>query len=129
MELECLNINGLSNVYEVSVFKKEFSKAVSEAWRSIPPFQRFQKKLLQDLAVLEQEKEHAIDLAQFELLEDNEKIYSIRHPETKKNVRVLYYISDDGEIILLKAFLEKNDNDYRLAIRSAKNRIKWLLSD
>lgn len=54
-----------------------------------------------------------------------EKLYSIRHPETPKNVRVIYTIVE-GVVILLGAFLEKNDGDYQKAINTAKKRLKWL---
>lgn len=45
-------------------------------------------------------------MPQFEKLTGFDKLYSIRHPESRKNVRVLYTIEDDT-IILLTAFLEK----------------------
>ena len=54
-------------------------------------------------------------------------MYSIRHPESKKNVRVIYSI-EEGTIILLTAFLEKNDGDYQKAINTAKKRLKWMNS-
>lgn len=108
---------------------KEFEKAVSEAWKINPPWKRYQKKLIQDLAVLSQEKEKAIDLAQFERLRDASDLYSIRHPETRKNVRVIYTITEDHEIILLTAFLEKRDSDYQNAIRTAEKRLKNLMED
>jgi phage-related protein len=75
--------------------------------------------------VLDIEKERAIDLAQFEKLAGEDNIYSIRHPESKKNLRILYTIVD-GAVILLIAFLEKNDGDYQNAITTAKNRINFL---
>ena len=68
MELEQLLIEGLEKIYAISSVKKEFRKAVDEAWREKSPWQRYQKKLIADLAVLEQEKERAIDLPQFEKL-------------------------------------------------------------
>jgi mRNA-degrading endonuclease RelE of RelBE toxin-antitoxin system len=125
LELEKIEINGIDNVYVLSVVKKEFRKAVDESWKDNPPWQRYQKKLIQDLAVLDIEKERAIDLAQFEKLAGEDNIYSIRHPESKKNLRILYTI-DDGAVILLIAFLEKNDGDYQNAITTAKNRINFL---
>ena len=128
MELKILNIQGLNNVFEIDVFHDEFSDAVNEAWKKDPPFMRYQRKLIQDLAVLIQEKERAIALPQFEKLKNTKGIYSIKHPETRKNVRVLYYISDEEDIILLTAFLEKNDNDYKIAISRAEKRRDWLLS-
>lgn len=78
-----------------------------------------------DLAVLEQEKERAIDLQQFEKLSGVERLYSIRHPESRKNVRVIYTIEEDA-IILLTAFLEKSSGDYQRAINTAQKRLKWL---
>ena len=58
MELEQLLIEELEEIYAISSVKKEFRKAVDEAWRENAP----QKKLIADLAVLEQEKDRAIDL-------------------------------------------------------------------
>lgn len=128
MELEKIDIYGIDDTYALSSLKKEFRKAVEEPWKNIPPWQRYQKKLLQDLAVLAQEKERAIRLPQFEKLVGEDNLYSIRHPETKKNVRIIYTIVD-GVIVLLIAFLEKNDSDYQKAISIAKSRLKWLESD
>lgn len=126
MTLEKIDIEGLNNIYALSVVQKEFKKAVNEQWKENPPWQRYQKKLMEDLAVLDTEKEKAIDLPQYERLWGEEKLYSIRHPETKKNVRVIYTIAEGTIVILLVAFLEKNDGDYLKAIRVAKKRLKWL---
>ena len=71
------------------------------------------------------EKEKAIDLPQFEKLAGNDRLYCIRHPESKKNVRVIYVI-EEGAIILLTAFLEKNRGDYKRAVDTALERLKWL---
>lgn len=127
MQLEKLDIEGLNDIYALDVIRKEFEKAVTEQWKENPPWQRYQKKLLQDLAVLDEEKEKAIDFPQYEKLSGEENLYSIRHPETKKNVRVIYTIAE-GEVILLTAFLEKNAGDYQKAINLAENRMKWLRS-
>ncbi len=125
MELEKICIPGINNTYAILSVKKEFRKAVDEPWKEEPPWKRYQQKLIEDLAVLEQEKERAIDLQQFEKLSGVDRLYSIRHPESKKNVRVIYTI-EDGVIILLTAFLEKNDGDYQRAINTAKKRLQWL---
>ena len=125
MELEQIGINGINNTYAISNVKKEFRKAVDEPWKDIPPWKRYQRKLIEDLAVLEQEKERAIDLPQFERLTGTERLYCIRHPESKKNVRIIYVIEDET-IILLTAFLEKNAGDYQRAIETAQKRLKWL---
>lgn len=127
MELEKIDINGLNNTYAISNVKKEFRKVVDEPWKEKPPWKRYQRKLIEDLAVLEQEKERAIDLPQFEKLTGVDKLYCISHPKTKKNVRVIYVI-EEGTIILLITFLEKNDGDYQRAIETAQKRLKWLES-
>ncbi len=127
MYLEKIKINGLDDIYIISNVRKEFEKAVNEAWKEKPPWERFQKKLIADLAVLSELKERAIDLQQFEKLSGEKELYSIRHPETKKNIRVVYTI-DEHQIILLTAFLEKNDGDYLRAIRTARKRLEWLNS-
>ncbi len=127
MYLEKIIINGLDDIYIISNVRKEFEKAVNEAWKEKPPWERFQKKLIADLAVLSELKERAIDLQQFEKLSGEKELYSIRHPETRKNIRVVYTI-DEHQIILLTAFLEKNDGDYLRAIRTARKRLEWLNS-
>lgn len=127
MELEKICMSGINNTYAISNVKKEFRKAVDEPWKEDPPWKRYQQKLIEDLAVLEQEKEKAIDLQQFEKLNGVANLYSIRHPETRKNVRVIYTI-EDGVIILLTAFLEKNNGDYQRAINTAQKRLQWLIS-
>lgn len=128
MELEKIDIEGLNDIYALTVVRKEFKKAVDEQWSDNPPWQRYQKKLIQDLAVLDVEKESAISFPQYEKLSGEDKLYSIRHPESKKNVRVLYTIAEGSAVILLVAFLEKNDGDYQKAINVAKTRLKWLES-
>lgn len=125
MELEKIRIEGINDTYAISSLKKEFRKAVDEPWKEKEPWERYQKKLIQDLTVLEQEKESAIDLQQFEKLNGVDRLYSIRHPESRKNVRIIYTIDEDV-IILLTAFLEKNSGDYKREIDTAKKRLKWL---
>lgn len=127
MELEQVCCGGITNIYAITSVKKEFRKAVDEPWKENPPWKRYQKKLIEDLAVLEQERERAIELPQYEKLSGEDDLYSIRHPESKKNVRVIYTILE-GMIVLLVAFLEKNDGDYQRAIRTAKSRLMWLNS-
>ena len=122
------NMEGSDNIFAVSNLKKEFQSAVNEQWKTKPPWKRYQKKLIADLVVLSQEKERAVDLANFEKLRDTDRLYSIRHPKSKKNIRVIYTV-DEGAIILLVAFLEKNDGDYKRAINVAERRFKLLESD
>ena len=124
--MKLLKLNFYSRIYAVDGFQKEFTTAVSEIWRKKEPFMRYQKKLMQDLAVLDDQGERAIKLPQFETLSQTKyRMYSIRHPETKKNVRVIYVI-DDGDIALLTAFLEKNESDYANGISRAEKRYSHL---
>ena len=128
MELEKINIDGVNDTYALSVVKKEFKDAVNEPWKEVEPWQGYQKKLVQDLAVLDLSKEKAIDLPQFEKLSGEDNLYCIHRPRSKKNIRIIYTIYVDC-IILYIAFLEKNSGDYQRAIRTAKKRLKWLESD
>lgn len=129
MQLEKIDIYGVSNVYALSTLKKEFRKAVNEPWKDNPPWERYQKKLIEDLAVLDDQMQCAINLPQFEKISEENNLYSIRHPESKKNIRILYTIVENNTVILLVAFLEKNISDYKNAINRAKQRIKWLEND
>ncbi|MBR5732897.1 MAG: hypothetical protein IKX80_05585 [Lachnospiraceae bacterium] len=125
--MELLKLNCFRRIYHVDCFPKEFSGAVSEAWKSVEPYERYQKKLLRDLAVLDDQGEQAIKLPQYEELSQTKyRMYSIRHPETKKNVRVIYVI-EDGRIVLLTAFLEKNGSDYFNGIARAETRYDLLI--
>lgn len=53
MELEKIRIEGINDTYAISSLKKEFRKAVDEPWKEKEPWERYQKKLIQDLTVLE----------------------------------------------------------------------------
>lgn len=119
-------VKGLQNVYLLSCVKEEFEDAVNESWRIIPPWERYQDKLMRNLAVLDQEKEMAVRLANFERLSGCDGIYAIRYPNSKKNIRVLYIIEDEN-VVLITAFLEKKSSDYNRAIKRAKSRIKYLM--
>ena len=126
MELKKIDINGLNDIYAVDVFEKEFKKAVDESWKSDPPWKRYQTKLIKNLVVLDTEKEQAVRLKQFEKLSETEELYSIRYPEANKNFRVIYTVYEENFIILLAAFQEKNDGDYRRAVAVAEKRLRQL---
>ena len=126
MELKKIDINGLNDIYAVDVFEKEFKKAVDESWKSDPPWKRYQTKLIKNLVILDTEKEQAVRLKQFEKLSGTEELYSIRYPEANKNFRVIYTVYEENFIILLTAFQEKNDGDYRRAVAVAEKRLRQL---
>ena len=126
MELKKIDINGLNDIYAVDVFEKEFKNAVDQSWKSDPPWKRYQTKLIKNLVVLDTEKEQAVRLKQFEKLSETEELYSIRYPEANKNFRVIYTVYEENFIILLTAFQEKNDGDYRRAVAVAEKRLRQL---
>ena len=126
MEPEKLEIEGLNDVYALSVVKKEFKKAVDEPWRDEKPWKRYQKALLQDLAILDAQKEKAIVLNNLSLY--RERKICIVYVIHTKNVRVLYTFTERLEVVLLVAFLEKSTSDYQNAMRTASSRLKWLKS-
>ena len=127
--MNLLKMNGFERIYQVDCFTKEFQDAVNEIWLGKSPYKRYQKKLIEDLAVLDDYGENAIKLPQFEALSNTKcRLYSIRHPKTKKNVRILYVISK-GSIILLTAFLEKNISDYTNGISRSEKRYSDLISN
>lgn len=127
MKLEKMCISGLNNIYLISSVKKEFVKITTETWNESPPWREYQKRLLGDLAVLESEKEKAVKLKHFEKLSGYDSLYCIRHPESSKNERIIYTFYE-GNVVLLKAFQEKTDGDYKKAIATALERLKWLNS-
>lgn len=52
-------------------------------------------------------------------------LYSIRYPKSKCNPRVIFFFaSQEEDIILLCAILEKSSGDYQNAIRKAITRVK-----
>ena len=125
--MELLKLNTYNRIYQTDCFSNEFSEVVNEGWAKKAPYKRYQKKLLTDLFVLDEYGENSIQFPQFEELSDTKiRLFSIRHPKTKKNVRVIYAIIE-GIIVLLTAFLEKNTSDYARGIRRAENRYKLLI--
>ena len=128
MQLVKIDTNGLKDIYSLDCFEKEFRKVAGENWKSDPPFLRYQKKLLMDLAVLDDQKENAIKLPEFERLTDEVGLFSIRHPHSNLNMRVIYTI-EEGVVILITVFLEKEKSDYTKAIKRSRKRRKWILSD
>ena len=116
------------SIYEVDGFIEEFCSVVDESQSTEPP-PRYLKWLSGKLAVLDDKKEKAIILRDFEDLKetitiDNTqyRIHSIRYPRSQINPRVLYTIHEDEIIILLCSFQEsKGRQDYRKAIARAKS--------
>ncbi len=125
--MDIVKNNIFSQIYEVDCFQKEFLEMSDEKYALTPPYPRYQKWLIGKLCVLEELREEAVRLRDFEVLEGTSpKLYSIRYPKSKQNLRVIYTYLEDGEILLLTAFKEKSSSDYDRHIRLAKRRIKAL---
>lgn len=125
--MEILKNSMFSQIYEVDCFQKEFVEMTKERLAVQPPFPRYQKWLIGKLYVLDELKEDAIKLRDFEYLEGTmPKLYAIRYPKSKLNPRVIYACLDEGEILLLTVFKEKNSSDYNRHIKLAQRRMKEL---
>ena len=68
------------------------------------------------MSVLDDQKENAVKLPEFERLTDEIGLFSIRHPHSNINMRVIYTI-EEGFVILITVFIEKNRSDYRCQFR------------
>ena len=116
-----------SKIYEVECFQKEFNKMTKEKLAIKPPYPRYQKWLISSLTILEEHGKNAINLENFEQLENvKPNIYSIRYPKSKLNPRVLYVYLDEGNILLLTAFKEERKSDYTRNVKMVKKRLKSL---
>lgn len=125
--METFQLEGFERIYELATFKKEFERTVNERRIIYPPFPRYQKWLISCLTILDVEGEAAIQSGKFEqlIMDSKPKIYSMRYPHSKKNVRVLYGFKDN-KIILLLAFAEKSGSDYKKNIDTAQRRLNKL---
>lgn len=117
-------LNNYTNIYQVDCFNKEFENALSETKVN----GRYHKWLRRQLNVLDSFGKDALKMEQFEKLTDiNPNLYSIRHPHSKKNERVIYIYLENDKVFLIYPFLEQNDSDYHNAISVAKKRVKFIL--
>lgn len=116
--------NTLERTYYAEPFPKELQKLFG---KSKVEHQKYLIYLVDCLKNLERSNERLTE-SPYELLNvDNYEIYRIKSKSKRKNVRVLYiYVPNDGQdnIILLCAFQEQNDSNYKNNIRIAKQRIK-----
>ena len=100
--------------------------------RALPGFCRFlgnnKKCLARKLAILDEKGSKAVILEEFEHLEyDKIDLYSIRYPKSKNNPRVIYFLIEDDNVILVTAFKEKSNKDYRQGIERAVKRYKMMM--
>lgn len=128
--LELFKVDKYSNIYWVDSFLEEFLKLVKEKKGDAPPYMQYQRWLYDKANVLDELGVRAISLKHFEDLKESQKVdkeefklYSIRYPKSKINVRVIFTFCDNM-IILLHSFKEKSKKDYARAIIRSKNIIK-----
>lgn len=121
--MELIQLKEYNNIYAVAPFREEFKDLFGKSQNE---YKVCQQKLAVNLRILDQiGLQQALTYPQFEKLE-NEGLYSIRYV-SKNNPRVIFaHISEYGRIILLTAFKEKRDSDYRKALKKAKDRMKEL---
>lgn len=116
--------NTLERTYYAEPFPKELKKLFGKSKIEHQEYMIYLANCLKDL----ERSSKRLTEPPYELLTvDNYEIYRIKSKSKKKNVRVLYiYVPNDGQdnIVLLCAFQEQNDSDYKNNIRIAKQRIK-----
>ncbi|MBR6408428.1 MAG: hypothetical protein IKS19_07620 [Clostridia bacterium] len=125
--MELLKVSGFEHIHQVDDFKKLFEQATSEKDAD----GRYHRWLRQKLFILDNLGMEALKLEGFEPLSDTDpKLFSIRYPHSRVNPRIIYIYADKSEIYLLYAFKESSktaNSDYRAAIKTASNRLKYLL--
>ena len=120
--MDIIKLEGYKNIYAVDSFLSEYQSLFGKSKKS---HDQYLKKLRHNLRSLDNEMKNAIQYQQFEQLE-NSNLYSIRHVSVF-NPRVVYaYIGDDGKVILLSSFKEKNRSDYARGMKQAAERLKEL---
>ena len=121
MKYESEKTANFNKIYELDCFQKEFIKATDNELR-------YKKWLARKLAILDEKGSKAVILEEFEHLEyDKTDLYSIRYPKSKNNPRVIYFLIEDDNVILVTAFKEKSNKDYRQGIERAVKRYKMMM--
>lgn len=111
--------------YDKIFYTDDFLEELSELKKQDP---NYPKWLDRKLNILDLGAKQATDGVNFEKLKLNDNdLYSIRRPKSKFNQRITYHILEESnEVILLSAFRESNDFDYKRAITRSLNRLKEL---
>ncbi len=118
--MDILKLRQYSSIYSVDCFAKEFKGMFDTS-----SLKRYQDWLSKILFRIDERERIPIKLEKL-----TPELYSIRHPRSKCNPRVVLAYMDSGKnIILLTAFKEKTASDYRLGIDRANGRIKQLKED
>ena len=122
--MNLLSLIGYKKIYAVDSFWDEYRKMFGKDAHS---YKEEKELLLTNLRMLDDRPlSELLELpARFERLV-NEDLYVIRNV-SKRNPRVIFVTGDEnGNIVLLNSFLEKNRGDYELAKAKARRLLKLL---
>ena len=112
-----------NRIYYTSAFFDEFNKIVHEKNGK----GQYNKWLKRDLLNLDGRGLACLKMKDFEALKETEpKLYCIRYTQSKKNPRVIFFCKDGEHYYLLHCFLERKTSDYKEAIKTAYERIKFI---
>lgn len=114
------SLDGYERIDIVEPFENELNKLYTKNQKEKHDYLKF---LQEELHKIENRNEH-INRAEPIQYKDV-TLYSIRK-RMKKNTRVLYYYMKNNRILLLTAFVEKNDSDYENGKKRAYSRLKSL---
>lgn len=123
-------LDGFDNIFGCEVFFKEFRKLFKKDRETEKKYQKWLNRQFDYLA--HYPSEIFLQTKNFELITsvDSEwPIYSIRHPESTGNPRILFSTITDNSgqtHILLLAFKELHD-DYQRYLPTAKKRLKEII--
>ena len=119
MKLE--KVAGFQRIYQAETFPNDFDDMFK---KSKGQRKRYLLWLYTWLKILDDQGQDALSLQQFEYLKntDNPRLYALRHPHSQINERYIFVYIEDGAVVLLTAFKEKDTDDYCTAISRA-NRI------
>ena len=125
-EVSCLIVkkaDKYQRIYYIGAFFDEFNKIVHEKQGD----GQYNKWLKRDLINLDIRGLESLKLKDFEALKETDpKLYCIRYTQSKKNPRVIFFCKDREHYYLLHCFLERKSSDYKEAIKTAYERIKFI---
>ncbi len=126
MLMDIIKWEGFKRIYSVDCLNDEIKDQYK---KNTKQYNDYLNHLLTQLIILDSSKVE-IPNKYFEKLSGHGKeqpLYRIKSKKTDINTRVLYCVeADDGSIILLASFNEKNRSDYSRNIDKAYDRLKSL---
>lgn len=119
--MDIIKSKDFNKIYECVAFSGELQKLFKKHPHAYKEYAAF---LFAALKMLDTAEDPPI-YGKFEKLKCKTPLYSLRY-KREKNVRVLYFWCEEGQVILLTAFEEKEKSDYTEAIRRSEKRLKSL---